>query len=379
MASILISKELEMKVLEHHSNVYHIQIQDFDLTNLSDWITTLKSVKVIDIERCTGRIVNDFIYELDSLERIGIVECDVENLNLDFKRFKNLKILIINRCDLDKIPEFIYDLDHIKELDISENLFRCLPKELEKMSQLENLSCAEGFLSKIDGLPMNITSLDLSKNMFQTFPLKATELKKIEELDITENYISQLPDEFYEMKSLKILHSNMNSIKSISPKIKTMENLEELAFSENKTKIEGIHHIASLPNMIKLFLSYNDLKIEDISFISSMKKLYRLDLSYNNLGEFPRVILDFENLHDIHLSGINMTEIPYEIEKMKKLRIVNIAHNEITGPRDVFKNNKFYEVILSESSKRLFSFGHHCRVYVDKNYHVIPEKRKIVE
>ncbi len=70
-----------------------------------------------------------------------------------------------------------------------------------------------------------------------------------------------------------------------------------------------------------------------------------LDLSGNNLtGSLPAEIKDLKKLEILNVSDNNMTGIPAEIGQMTSLRIINYANNNITGLPNELGNLKNLEV-----------------------------------
>lgn len=107
-------------------------------------------------------------------------------------------------------------------------------------------------------------------------------------------------------------------------------NCEELA---NK-KIELL---TDFTNLSFLDLQYNNLTTLPDDF-SKLKKLQYLNLNFNNFTEIPKCVFELENLVTLRMEFSQLTEIPDDIRKLKNLQHLVVCNNKIKKlSNEVFK------------------------------------------
>ena len=74
----------------------------------------------------------------------------------------------------------------------------------------------------------------------------------------------------------------------------------------------------------------NDNKFTELpSEIGDLKKLRTLNVSHNQLVSLPTSIQKLNQLEELHLYGNKFTELPSEIGDLKKLRSLNVRYNPL--------------------------------------------------
>jgi len=163
--------------------------------------------------------------------------------------------------------------------------------------------------------------------------IKRAKAEQWKELHITFPSWNEIPDEIFEIDSLKILGitgglgGTKTNIVHISSKIKKLKNLETLNLAKNR--------IVSLPKELfeldlleELYLDNNEL-VEIPNEIQNLKKLKKLSLTNNNIAEINKNILNLKLLQTLDFDYNKIFEIPDEIFKLKNLRRLSIGNNRI--------------------------------------------------
>lgn len=127
----------------------------------------------------------------------------------------------------------------ITELSLNGCQFTDLPEELLSFTNLETLDLTGNDLSmsnfELLKKMKTIKSLNLTGCNLAAFPLPITELPELEILNFWDNNINSLPDELYNITSLKELIIGNNNLHYLSPKIAQLKNLQ--SFESSATNI----------------------------------------------------------------------------------------------------------------------------------------------
>ena len=138
-----------------------------------------------------------------------------------------------------------------------------------------------------------------------TFPKEVYTLADtLERLDMTGNALSTLPDDFYQLKNLKILFLSNNNFTELPSVLRKCPNLSMIGFRNNQ--------IASVPeNALPLTTRW-------------------LILTDNVLTSLPQSMGDLSLLQKCMLSGNKLTSLPTSMSKCYNLELLRIAVNELT-------------------------------------------------
>ena len=125
-------------------------------------------------------------------------------------------------------------------------------------------------------------SLKSGPSQLQTLPDDIGELIDLETLIIERSDISILPDSFYNLKNLKILHLEGNKLSSLSENINQLVALE--TFDVESNQLERIPaSLSSVKNLKKILVSWNPLKeISDcIAFENHLGLKHKSEIAFS--------------------------------------------------------------------------------------------------
>ena len=150
-----------------------------------------------------------------------------------------------------------------------------------------------------------------------TKDIEEAEKNKILVWNLSRRSIANIPQQFYNLTSLRVLHLNNNSIKSISSSIEKLQSLEILDLSSNRLQ-EIPPELGNL-RKLKVLMLYNN-SINDIPYtIGGLVELEVLSVGY---------ILKFFCSND---RCNNLNWVPIELNTCKKLKKLSLNHNRLTA------------------------------------------------
>lgn len=245
---------------------------------------------------------------------------------VNYTSLEELKVDYLKNEDIATIG----NMKNLKKLVLAQNKATTI-KELESLSNLEELSIQNDFRSKVD---------------FKTFPtMKNLKRLKIDQDDISDlNFLSGLPM----LVDLRIV-SSFKSITSYEP-ISTLKNLETLdlySFSKEKN-ITTLSPFAGLRNL--RLLKLNKTKVSDFSPLVYLTQLEILELSsplitdISPLSKLPRLkrlymedlqgvdvapISELATLEELVLRRCGITDISF-LQNLKNLKLLWLSDNPVS-------------------------------------------------
>ncbi len=162
------------------------------------------------------------------------------------------------------------------------------------------------------------------------FPSEIFDLAdSLEFLDLSHNNLSALPDNFSQLKQLKIVFFNKNQFEEFPPVLADCPQLSMVSFKGNQLK--AIAPQALSPNFRWLILTNNQLTSLP-SNIGQLKKLQKLMLAGNRLRSLPPELANCHNLELIRIAANQLTEFPTFLLKLPRLAWIAYAGNPFCQP-----------------------------------------------
>uniref|UniRef100_A0A914DYN4 LRRCT domain-containing protein n=1 Tax=Acrobeloides nanus TaxID=290746 RepID=A0A914DYN4_9BILA len=171
-------------------------------------------------------------------------------------------------------------------------------------------------------------------------------VKNVETLDFSENRINAIGensfDDFAKLKVLKLSDNYLEfeNMKNVLTS-KLGKHLDKLYLDHNKLETVPDHFFDELTNLKTLVLDGNrDLELTDETFGKGMENLEELSLDDCNIKDLPDGIFDgLPKLNKLSLRGNPFTKIPDVINKIEKLKILDLSGTRITEMTDNSLNN----------------------------------------
>lgn len=166
--------------------------------------------------------------------------------------------------------------------------------------------------------------LDLSCGLTD-FPLEILDLAdSLEILNLCDNHLSSLPDEFGQLKKLKVVFFNNNDFDHIPAVLAQCPDLYMISFKSNRVKTIA-EEVFSLS--IRWF-TLTDNQLEAISpSLGKLKHLQKLMLAGNNLQTLPPELASCQSLELIRLAANRLTELPAWLLTLPRLSWLAYAGN----------------------------------------------------
>ncbi len=125
--------------------------------------------------------------------------------------------LDLSRNKLEEFPKDIFKLTYLQELDLSKNKIINIPAEIKTLSYLQLLNISKNKIVVVPaeiGELVNLKILSLNQNEIENLPPSIGNLDKLEYLDLWGNYIMEFPKEIENLRNnLKVLDLRVITMK----------------------------------------------------------------------------------------------------------------------------------------------------------------------
>jgi Leucine-rich repeat (LRR) protein len=241
------------------------------------------------------------------------------------------------------IPYFLGDYDRLQVLGLSNNQFiGSVPNSMGTLASMKTISLDDNTLTgSIDFIRYleNVEYVYLDRNKF-TSPLNASffeSLVHLREIDLSDNYLEGELDLnlLFEHEYLHVIDLSNNNFTGEFPEtIQSNNVLSHLSLQGNKFDGSIPSTIYSLSKLTHLDLQANaftgDLPVE----LDKLSALTLLFLGGNSVK--PRIppLNLLSNLRQLSLTDMNLTAFPDWIDYMKKIELLDMSYNNISGAID---------------------------------------------
>jgi leucine-rich repeat protein SHOC2 len=260
----------------------------FIIANL--WVNSLSGIAQSYTTRNTS--LRDAYRNTEKCEWLDLSKQELRELPDSVFLLVNLKYLDLSRTHLQELPTRIGELKQLRYLVLSHNKLKKLPPQISNLHLLQSLyldhnpelDVAEA-IHYLNELP-NLHMLSLAGDHISTIPSEISGLKVLESLELSENEFSMLPETMIKMKKLKVLYVNNDP--------------------------------------------YFNLK-DNFRVLSKINSLNELHIENDSLNEIPAGISQLK-IEYLFLVGNNISELPPEIGRMKKLKLLDMSENPLPPP-----------------------------------------------
>lgn len=221
--------------------------------------------------------------------------------------------------------------------------------------------------------------------------------EKWEILDLSNTGISILPEQLFELKSLKVLfignifynqgEGSYNTIKEIPDSIQNLENLEVLSICGlGDVKISTF--VKVLPRLV--YVDYFKCILNKSTYNLFNKKIRALGIDCANEEILKRICL-LKNIEELYLNGSPIRILPEDICNLKKLRLLSLSNSNISKiPNGMYILNKLKtfrifntplintvpEEIMKQSALEIVSYI--CRQQTEHRPYYLNESKMLI-
>ncbi len=172
----------------------------FKQENINDNLTEL-SLTPIALDEGFSIVLIPCIFELTSLKTLDLRGTGLMSIPKELNKLENLEALNLEDNKLSFVP-CVSGLKKLRILNLQQNRIRGISDNLFELNSLTELNLSINFLSKIPNSSFsklnNLIILDLSNNLFAEIPNSIRDLTGLRQLSIEGNKISSIPDDFFE-------------------------------------------------------------------------------------------------------------------------------------------------------------------------------------
>ena len=175
----------------------------------------------------------------------------------------------------------------------------------------------------------NLTEIVLQGVRLSKLPNNFGDIRSLKILEILGSNLTKIPKSIGNLVNLKKLEITESKLTDLPIELSSLTNLEYLTLIENK--FEKIPEcISGMINLLSLVMSNN--RISEIPiFINNLTKLRFLELDYNKITILPDIFNNLTNLEELILNNNNITGyIPINIATLNSLDTLALEGNQIT-------------------------------------------------
>ena len=190
--------------------------------------------------RITETGLDEGIFTLTTLNFPEISKCGLETLPHGVGQLTGLSNLVLHGNRLRVVPDSIGHLSRLKFLDLSSNTLESLPPSLGELRELQTLNVSKNRITAlIDPRAMiSLHILDVSHNCLTEIPdgICSSQLNLLNTILANNNELESIPEDLFELPSLKLLDVTANKLTEIPPALSECGKLKELKFGSNPLK-----------------------------------------------------------------------------------------------------------------------------------------------
>jgi len=184
--------------------------------------------------------LDERIFTLTTLNFLEISKCGLEVLPHGVSRLTGLSNLVLHGNRLCVVPDSIGQLSRLKFLDLSDNELEFLPSSVGELPELQTLNVSKNQITELTD-PRAMASLhilDVSRNCLTELPdgICCSQLSLLNTILANDNELESLPEELFELPSLKLLDVTANKLTEIPPALSQCAKLKEFKFGSNPLK-----------------------------------------------------------------------------------------------------------------------------------------------
>jgi len=190
--------------------------------------------------RITDTGLDERIFTVTTLNFLEISKCGLQILPHGVGQLTGLSNLVLHGNRLQDVPDSIGHLSRLKFLDLSSNELESLPSSVGELRELQTLNVSKNQLTELidPGAMISLHILDVSHNCLTHIPdgICSSELSLLSTILANNNELESIPEDLFELPSLKLLDVTANKLTEIPPILSECAKLKELKFGSNPLK-----------------------------------------------------------------------------------------------------------------------------------------------
>lgn len=281
-------------------------VTELQLASLQEIANTYETQLLSPIKSIEG------VQYLTGLQTLALGSTEIAVIPPEIGKLKNLTNLILTNSQISEIPPEIRELTNLTELNFANDQIRKLPSEIGNLT--------------------NLTNLTVTNNQLQELPPEINSLTSLEYLSLNQNLLSALPSEMGALQNLRWLNLEDNLLRTI-PETLTVALQNRCIFSlylANNQLTDFPTWINGCTPIKLLSLGGNPFTSMTFDF-SNLENLSNLSLKNLNLTEFPIGLSNIEYLLTLDLSNNFISTLPEEITQISSLSSLNLSFNNLTS------------------------------------------------
>lgn len=306
-------------------------LRDIKLTNNEAWrlpiaLSRASRLSILDVSNNKlEQLEHAELSRLHNLASLKLANNRLERLPSYFGDFKYMRTLNISSNFLESFPDFLCNLESLVDLDMSFNAITELPRDIQKLQNLERLVITNNKLT--GSLPESFSELtslkevDIRYNSLSSIDIIAR-LPKVEQIFADHNAVSVCESTF---TNIRILRLNSNPVTKFEI-LNAVPTLTTLILSNAKLAHIPDPAFERMPNLVKLVLDKNHF-VSLPSHIGKLRKLEHFSIARNALNAIPPEIGCLDELRFLDVRENNLKKLPAEIWHACKLETLNLSSN----------------------------------------------------
>jgi len=263
----------------------------------------------------------------------------------------------LDKTNLSSIPDEITHLKKLEEIFVSKNQLTSLDANWEAMPHLKTI-CASRNKLVDSSIPKSIFNfddlsvLDLSHNNLTAIPDDLENSKNILVLNLGNNNISTIPVQlFINLSDLLHLDLSNNEFESLPPQMRRLIHLKVLILDGNPLLHAQLRQLPSMVELTTLSLRNTQRNLSNFpANLNALRNLVDVNLAHNSLTRVPDSLYALGTLERLNLSYNEIDEVSLLVDSWVRLQTLNLSNNLLTSlPASISKLQALRRLYINDN------------------------------